>query len=83
MDDYIFETKEPLATNEITMEVFLNDYFYEVFDSESQVIKDDGTFVEVKSGDGILWGLHASGNGDFVSHRIRFEQLIEEATKID
>ena len=41
----------------------------------TQVITDDGTYVEVENGNGELWAVHASGDGDFVSHRIRFEPI--------
>lgn len=75
MEDYRFTTKTPLATNEETMHAFLDDHFYERFDSEAQVIIDDGTYVEVENGDGKQWALHASGDGDFVNHRIRFEPI--------
>lgn len=75
MEDYRFTTKTPLATNEATMSVFLDEHFYERFDSEAQVITDDGTYVEVEKGNGKLWAVHASGDGDFVSHRISFELL--------
>lgn len=75
MEDYRFTTKTPLATNEETMSVFLNDHFYERFDSDAQVITDDGTYVEVENRNGELWAVHASGDGDFVSHRIRFEPI--------
>lgn len=75
MEDYRFTTKTPLATNEATMSVFLYEHFYERFDSEAQVITDDGTYVEVENGNGKLWAVHASGDGDFVSHRISFELL--------
>lgn len=75
MEDYRFTTNTPLATNEETMSVFLNDHFCERFDSDAQVITDDGTYVEVENGNGELWAVHASGDGDFVRHRIRFEQI--------
>ena len=75
MKDYSFTTKTPLATNQETMSVFLENHFYERFDSDAQIVTDDGTYVEVENGNGELWALHASGDGDFVSHRIRFEPL--------
>ena len=43
--------------------------------SEFDVILDDGSYAEVLDGKGQKWALHASGDGDFVSHRIRFEAL--------
>ena len=75
MEDYRFTTNTPLGTNEETMEVFLDDHFYKSFDSKAQVLTDEGPYVEVENGKGELYGVHASGDGDFVSHRIRFELL--------
>ena len=75
MENYRFTTEKPIGTNEETMTVFLDDHFYEVFDNKAQVLEDDGTYVEVENGDGKLWAVHASGDGDFVSHKIRFELL--------
>ena len=75
MEDFRFTTKEPLATNADTMDWFSNEYFYEVFDQDAIFIEDDGSYAEVLDGNGKKWALHASGDGDFVSHRIRFEAL--------
>ena len=65
----------PLATNADTMDWFSNEHFYEVFDEDAIFTEDDGSYAEVLDGNGQKWGLHASGDGDFVSHRIRFEAL--------
>ena len=75
MEDYIFNTEQPLATNEETMSRFLEDYFYHVFDPEAQVIELDGTYAVIQEGYGSdkKWACHAEGNGDFCSHRISFE----------
>jgi hypothetical protein len=75
MKDYTFTTKEPLVTNSDTMNSFANDHFYKVFDKDAVFTEDDGSYAEVLDGNGVKWGLHASGDGDFISHRIRFEQL--------
>ena len=75
MEDFRFTTKEPLATNADTMDWFSNEHFYEVFDEDAIFIEDDGSYAEVLDGKGQKWGLHASGDGDFTSHRIRFEAL--------
>ena len=45
------------------------------FDIDAIFIEDDGSYAEVLDGNGKKWALHASGDGDFVSHRIRFEAL--------
>lgn len=39
------------------------------------LIEDDGSYAEVFDGKGQKWGLHASGDDDFTTHRIRFEAL--------
>jgi len=75
MEDFRFTTKEPLATNADTMDWFSNEHFYEVFDEDAVFSEDDGSYAEVLDGKGQKWALHASGDGDFVSHRIRFEAL--------
>ncbi len=73
--DYKFTTTEPLDTTAETMDKFLNDYFYEVFNNDAIVTDEDGSYAEVLDVDGKLWALHASGDGDFTNHRIRFELL--------
>lgn len=75
MEDFRFITKEPLATNEDTMDWFANEHFYEVFDEEAVFIKDEGSYAEVFDGKGQKWGVHACGDGDFVNHVIRFQEL--------
>lgn len=75
MENYRFTTKHPIATNEETMSAFLNDHFYQRFDGDSYVIKDNGTMVEVENGIGELWAVHAGGDGDFCNHLIVFEKL--------
>lgn len=75
MEDFRFTTKKPLATNTDAMDWFANKHFYEVFDEDAIFIEDDGSYAEVLDGKGQKWGLHASGDGDFVSHRIRFQAL--------
>lgn len=75
VDIYRFTTKEPLATNADTMDCFLNEHFYEVFDEDVIFIEYDGSYAEVIDGKGQKLSLHASGDGDFTSHRIRFEAM--------
>ena len=75
MEDYLFSTKEPLATNSDTMSCFSNEHFYEVFDEDAIFIEDEGSYAEVIDGKGQKWALHAGGDGDFTNHRIRFEKI--------
>lgn len=46
-------------------------YFLEQEDLFDRVTFDDGTYVEIDS----LVGCHSSGNGDFYSHKIKFQIL--------
>jgi hypothetical protein len=46
-------------------------YFLDYFDLWDNVTLDDGTYVEI---DNVI-GVHSGGNGDFYSHKIRFEIL--------
>jgi len=74
MKDYYFTTNEELSTNEITMQVFLDEYFNDVFTIKDKIILLDGTYAEVNTLEGV-YGVHASGNGDFRNHKIRFEKI--------
>lgn len=68
-----FETEEELATNELTMNEFLD-----LFDvPEEDIHLFDGTYVELKI-EGILYRVDASGNGDFRSHKIEIEKLYDK-----
>lgn len=77
MEDYIFSTENELATNACTMNEFLNNgvHFYSRFDEDADVLIEDGSYAEVKNGDGNTYAVHAGGNGDFTNHIIRFELL--------
>lgn len=85
--DYLFTTEKPLLTNEETMRVFLEEHFHEVFGQNASVIHEEGTYIEVEEKvevnafgiwvNDLTWGVHAGGDGDFTSHRIRFELLSE------
>ena len=46
-------------------------YFLKRFDLFDRVTLDDGTYVEI---DNVI-GAHSGGNGDFFSHKIKFEIL--------
>lgn len=74
--DYTFKTKDPMPTNAHNMECFLNsdEHFYAVFPRDSEVTFEDGSYAEVTFS-GKTYALHASGDGDFYNHRIRFELL--------
>lgn len=77
MEDYFWETKEAMPTNSDTMADFLNSdkHFYSRFNVEAQFLNEDGSYAEVDNGDGKKYAIHASGNGDFFNHKVRFENL--------
>ncbi|MCI2286074.1 hypothetical protein L3081_24950 [Colwellia sp. MSW7] len=71
MNDYLWETEEELSTNDFTMLDYL-DYH---MDESWTVLFLDGSYAEVKTDTGLTLSLHASGNGDFKSHKIEFKEL--------
>ena len=39
-----------------------------------EVIFEDGTYAEIKNKNtGAIWGVNASGDGDFTHHKVEFE----------
>ncbi len=76
MEDFRFTTKESLSTTSETMDWFADELFYQVFDADAIFIEYEGSYAEVQDGSGKTWGLHASGDGDSYTHRIRFEALL-------
>ena len=75
MNDYTWKTEEPLADNALTMQDFLDGHIHEYCDEDYEVIEVEGSYAEIENKIGVIYGLHASGNGDFCNHRIRFEHL--------
>jgi len=70
MEDYKWSTDYEHANNETTMDEYLSFHLDEEFD----VIFQDGTYAEIKNlKTGAIWACHASGDGDFRHHKIRFE----------
>jgi hypothetical protein len=63
--EYNFKTIESMD-NYRSMDRFIRD-----FDLEHHITSHEGTYVEL---DGII-GVHSGGDGDFYSHKIRFEIL--------
>lgn len=57
--------------NETTMNEFLDYYLPE----EYSITYVDGTYAEIMSEDKIIYGVHASGNGDSYNHKIEFEVI--------
>ena len=70
MEDYRWHTIEPHNNNEETM----IDYLENHLSNEFEIIFNDGTYAEIMNKNtGRIWGVHASGDGDFTHHRVKFE----------
>lgn len=70
MEDFTWTTTHSHPNNEFTMNEYLDNHLPEEFECFFQ----DGTYAEIEhKTNKSIWGLHASGNGDFYNHRIRFE----------
>lgn len=63
--EYNFKTLEPMDN------IWSMDRFVKDFELADRVTLWGGTYIEI---DGVI-GCHSSGNGDFYSHKIRFEIL--------
>ena len=53
----------------------LGEFLYTILPEEYTITFVDGTYAEIISPDGIEYGVHASGNGDFYNHKIEFEEI--------
>lgn len=70
-ETFYWSTTYDHFNNEQTMNEFLGFYLPE----EYEVIYEDGTYAEIRSEDKIVYGVHASGNGDSFNHKIKFEEI--------
>jgi len=72
MQTFYWQTTEPHATNEETMQDYLDNHL----PSEFEVTLQDGTYAEITNiQTNECFAAHASGNGDFCNHKIEFEKL--------
>lgn len=71
MKDYTWTTIDPHANNTETMVDYLNNHLPNGFN----VICEDESYAEIMDEKNQRWAVHASGNGDFYNHRVRFEIL--------
>ena len=70
METFRWQTIEPHPNNEVTM----NDYLENHLSDEFEVIFEDGTYAEIfNKHDGKIWGVNASGDGDFTHHKVTFD----------
>lgn len=70
--DYYWSTEESHGNNQATMCDFLDNHLTDDY----EVVMVDGTYAEIKNiGTGDVFEVHASGDGDFNNHKVRFEPL--------
>lgn len=70
MEPYYWKTEDPHADNSVTM----SDYLNNEMDNSFSIILVDGTYAEIKTNHG-KFAVHASGNGDFLNHKVEFVKL--------
>jgi hypothetical protein len=72
MEDFTWNTVVPHFTNAETMENYLINYLPDNF----TIVHQDGSLAEVLDTETEqFWRLHASGDGTFNNHRVRFELI--------
>ena len=70
MDTYRWTTEYEHCNNEETMSDYLNNHMSDDF----KVIFIDGTYAEIMNNKNCtIWGVNASGDGDFRHHKVEFE----------
>ena len=70
METYKWHTIETHNNNEETMNDYLENHLPQCFD----VIFEDGTYAEIQNKNtGQIFGVNASGDGDFTHHKVEFE----------
>ena len=69
---YYWETDEAHPDNSVTMGDFLDNHLTD----EYEVREHDGTYAEIIEIDGgHCWAVHASGDGDFIHHKVQFDPM--------
>lgn len=72
MQDYIWSTEISHSNNTETMQDYIHNHLHESL----TYLFQDGSYAEaINEKSNERWGIHASGNGDFNNHRVRFELL--------
>ena len=70
METYKWRTIEPHSDNEVTMNDYLENHLPQCFD----IILEGGTYAEIQNKNtGQIFGVNASGDGDFTHHKVEFE----------
>jgi hypothetical protein len=73
METYRWSTIEYHATNETTMQDYLENHLLHEFWT---VFFEDGSYAEIQNKyDGKIWGVNAYGDGDSFHHKVEFKQI--------
>lgn len=73
IDFFSWETEHDLPTNNDTMNEWIEEYMPEEYTLLENTL--DGTYAEIINEKGHKFAVHASGFGDFNTHKIEFELL--------
>lgn len=71
METHYWSTKQEHFDNSETMDDYLSNHL----SGDFEVLANEGTYAEIRDEKGIVWGVSASGNGDFRNHKVEFEKL--------
>ena len=71
MDTYYWSSEQEHANNSETMSDFLN----HEMETDCEILFVDGSYAEIKTGDGIVYAVHAGGDGSFTDHKVTFAQI--------
>ena len=72
MQTFYWNTENEHSNNVETMQEYLEEHLPSCF----KVIFEDGTYAEIQNiNSGQIFGVNASGNGDFRSHKVEFEYI--------
>ena len=70
-ETYYWTTDYQHSNNTHTMTEYLEDYLPKGF----EILEADDSMAIIQSKDGVKYGCHASGNGDFFNHKVEFELM--------
>lgn len=72
MDNFYWTTEYEHYNNIHTLSEYLEEYLPDGF----EILMVDGTYAEITNTEsGIMYGVHAQGNGDFRHHMVKFEEI--------
>lgn len=80
MDKFYWTTDYEHCNNTQTLSEYLEDHLPKIF----EVLVVDGSCAEITNTEnGIVYGVHAQGDGDFYNHMVRFDELktVEDITE--